>query len=316
MQQDLAAVRTLTKDDRSPVTVADFASQALVTATLLERLGRDFEKAALVAEEDSSFLRRDENASYRAAVLRAMKAAGRDVDEATMLRWIDRGAGEPGVESFWTLDPIDGTKGFLRGEQYAIALAWIDHGVPAVGVLACPNLPLDREASLSHADEVGSVYVAVRGSGVEQSACLLSVSDARRKLEPLGPVGTRRLVACASVEKAHSSVSDTERVLERMGAEPEVIRVDSSAKYALVARGQADAYLRLPTRKDYVERIWDHAAGTVVATEVGAVVSDIFGHPLDFRHGRGLEKNKGVIVTRADVHPRIVQTIAELGIGG
>ena len=101
-----------------------------------------------------------------------------------------------------------------------------------------------------------------------------------------------------------------------MGADPEVIRVDSSAKYALVARGQADAYLRLPTRKDYVERIWDHAAGTVVATEVGAVVSDIFGHPLDFRHGRGLEKNKGVIVTRADVHPRIVQTIAELGIGG
>ena len=111
VQQDLAAVRTLTKDDRSPVTVADFASQALVTATLLERLGRDFEKAALVAEEDSSFLRRDENASYRAAVLRAMKAAGRDVDEATLLRWIDRGAGEPGAESFWTLDPIDGTKG-------------------------------------------------------------------------------------------------------------------------------------------------------------------------------------------------------------
>jgi 3'(2'), 5'-bisphosphate nucleotidase len=101
-----------------------------------------------------------------------------------------------------------------------------------------------------------------------------------------------------------------------VGAALDVLRVDSSAKYAVVARGQADAYLRLPTRKDYVERIWDHAAGTVVATEASAVVSDIHGRPLDFRHGRGLEKNEGVIVTRADVHERIIRAIADLGIGG
>ena len=43
-------------------------------------------------------------------------------------------------ERFWTLDPIDGTKGFLRGEQYAVALALIVGGEVVVAALACPNL--------------------------------------------------------------------------------------------------------------------------------------------------------------------------------
>jgi 3'(2'), 5'-bisphosphate nucleotidase len=125
----------------------------------------------------------------------------------------------------------------------------------------------------------------------------------------------RPLRACASWEKAHSSVSDTERLLERLGGDPEVIRVDSSVKYGLVARGQADAYLRLPARRDYVEKIWDHAAGHVIVTEAGGAVSDIHGRPLDFSRGRELEGTQGVIVTRSGEHERIIEAIAALGIG-
>jgi 3'(2'), 5'-bisphosphate nucleotidase len=44
-------------------------------------------------------------------------------------------------DRYWTLDPIDGTKGFLRGDQYAIALALVEHGEVVLGVLGCPNLP-------------------------------------------------------------------------------------------------------------------------------------------------------------------------------
>lgn len=45
--------------------------------------------------------------------------------------------------SYFVIDPIDGTKGFLRGEQFAIGLCLVDcySGEPQVGVIGCPNLP-------------------------------------------------------------------------------------------------------------------------------------------------------------------------------
>ena len=81
-----------------------------------------------------------------------------------------------------------------------------------------------------------------------------------------------------------------------------------------MASGKADAYLRMPTRKTYVEKIWDHAAGSLVATEAGAVVSDITGASLDFRHGARLSQNRGVICAIEPLDGRIIGAIAELGI--
>lgn len=43
---------------------------------------------------------------------------------------------------FWVLDPIDGTKGFIRGGQYAIGLSYVVDAEPIIGVIGCPNLPL------------------------------------------------------------------------------------------------------------------------------------------------------------------------------
>ncbi len=107
---------------------------------------------------------------------------------------------------------------------------------------------------------------------------------------------------------------DRERLLALINAQPEPLRLDSQAKYAVVARGQADAYLRLPTRKGYVERIWDHAAGAVVAQECNCTVSDITGKPLDFSRGEGLESNKGIVVATPRAHGAIIAAIKELGL--
>jgi 3'(2'), 5'-bisphosphate nucleotidase len=92
-------------------------------------------------------------------------------------------------------------------------------------------------------------------------------------------------------------------------------RLDSQCKYSVVARGQADAYLRMPSRKAYVEKIWDHAAGSLIAEEAGAVVTDITGTPLDFGQGRCLEANRGVVCAAGRAHPMIIRAIEELGIG-
>ena len=92
------------------------------------------------------------------------------------------------------------------------------------------------------------------------------------------------------------------------------VRLDSQCKYAVVARGQADGYLRLPTRRDYVEKIWDHAAGSIIATEAGAVVSDVEGRTLDFTHGRRLERNRGIICASPAIHSRVIDAINNLGL--
>ena len=70
----------------------------------------------------------------------------------------------------------------------------------------------------------------------------------------------------------------------------------------------------MPTKKGYVEKIWDHAAGAVVAAEAGCIVSDITGAPLDFGQGEGLAKNRGIVCAAPQVQPRLVGAIRELGL--
>jgi 3'(2'), 5'-bisphosphate nucleotidase len=72
--------------------------------------------------------------------------------------------------------------------------------------------------------------------------------------------------------------------------------------------------LRLPTRRDYVEKIWDHAAGVLIASEAGAVVTDVAGKALDFGRGAGLSANSGVICTTRAHHRRIRHAIDALGL--
>src|SRR4029453_15089164 len=114
---------SLTKEDRSPVTVADFGAQAIVCRDL----AREFSRDSVVAEEDSAALRAPENAASLASVT---EYVGRQIEGASpndVATWIDHGNGAV-APRFWTLDPIDGTKGFVRGDQYAVALALIEGG--------------------------------------------------------------------------------------------------------------------------------------------------------------------------------------------
>jgi len=311
VQRRLGELRAITKDDKSPVTVADFASQAVIAHTLRDALGPG---VVLVGEEGSAFLRQPEHAAHLAAAVEAARLAWPQADEDALLEAIDLGDADPTPDhTFWTLDPIDGTKGFLRGQQYAIALAWLDHGLPAVGAMACPNLPADHDAPLDKPDPAGTIYLAAAGEGVLEAALAKPQSPARRIVR-VDPPADQPISACMSVEKAHSATGDTARVLERVGPARKPTRIDSQCKYAVVARGQADAYLRLPTSKGYVERIWDHAAGALVATEAGCVVSDAAGLPLDFTHGKGLERNRGIVCAPPSIHARIIDAIADLAL--
>lgn len=316
VQDNLEKVRAMTKDDKSPVTIADLASQAVVGMVLKQKLGEDLH---LVAEEDSAFLRDEDNSIFLDATVAAVQAVWEGATEQKVLDAIDLGAGDTDHHSFWTLDPIDGTKGFLRNQQYAVALGFVEHGTPTIGVMGCPNLPVDMSAPLDERDNHGCLYMAIQGDGVYESACD-DVNAPTIRITRLDHVEGEEISVCASVEKAHTNMNDTDRILEwieqqGLGHPGEPARLDSQCKYAVVARGQADAYLRLPSKKPYVERIWDHAAGSCIASESGAFVTDIFGRNLDFSTGRGLENNKGIVCAPPRIHGVLIRAIEELGIG-
>jgi 3'(2'), 5'-bisphosphate nucleotidase len=78
----------------------------------------------------------------------------------------------------------------------------------------------------------------------------------------------------------------------------------------MVANGNAEIYLRLPRPgTDYTERIWDHAAGSLVVEAAGGTVTDMHGRPLDFTHGPLLEENEGVVATNGPVHDDVIAAL-------
>jgi 3'(2'), 5'-bisphosphate nucleotidase len=299
VQQRLVAGVSLQKGDKSPVTVADFAAQAIVSHLLHEA----FPAIPLIGEEDAAALREPDNVALKEKVVACVQAVLPTLDETAILAAIDRGihAGGP-TGRFWTLDPIDGTKGFLRLEQYAVALALIEDGEVVLGVLGCPNLP--------GADgTTGAIFVGVKGEGAFQRT-LEDATERSVRVAPEADVTKARF--SESVESGHTKQDDSARVAELLGITEPAVRMDSQAKYAAVARGDAHVYLRLPTRADYVERIWDHAAGWRVIVEGGGRVTDVRGEPLDFGRGRGLEANKGVIATNGLLHDQVVAVVRQV----
>jgi len=314
VRRHLPELRAELKDDRSPVTIADWASQAVVVLGLRETLGAE----VVIGEEDARALRAPDQGALRDRVLRAVRVARPRVslDEVLdAIDWAGPGGGEESAKHFWTLDPIDGTKGFLRGEQYAVSLSWVEDGRPVVGVLGCPNLSADFSRPFTDSDPTGLILSALAGRGAEQAPA----DDGAARCVPLQfaprpPQDPARI--CQSVEKEHTNRDTTQQLLDHLEIRTVPTRLDSQAKYAVVARRQADAYLRMPTRPGYVERIWDHAAGWLIAREAGASVSDIRGAELDFGRGRGLEANLGVIAAEPGLHARLIRAVEELGLAG
>jgi len=307
VQRELTAIQSMTKDDRSPVTVADFAAQAIIGL----RLGPALGSFALVGEESAAELRLAAGGALAAAVADAVRQVCPGVTTAEVLDAIDLGNHDASGKVYWTLDPVDGTKGFLRGGQYAVSLALIEDGCVTLGVLGCPNLGADFARAFDAPDPVGSLFYASRGDG---AWCLAANapdgSPSRISVARDRPLTDMRV--CESVEAGHSRQDFTSQVVARLNARGAPARLDSQTKYAVVARGQADAYLRLPTSASYVEKIWDHAAGMIVAQEAGAIVTDIDGKPLDFSCGPTLSRNRGVVCAPAGFHAALLQSIASL----
>lgn len=299
------AMRGLTKSDLSPVTVADYAIQALVA----RRLEECTPGSVLVAEEGSEELRASEGAPVLALVTEFLDKIFPGISPEKACDWIDRGAAAPS-RRFWTLDPIDGTKGYLRSGQYAIALAVIESGQVELAILGCPNLGADCMPDLLGA---GSLLAARRGEGA-WATTLNAEDEPFRSLHVSERSESYEARMLRSVESAHTNVDKIDEIASTLGLEAEPVRIDSQAKYAMLAAAQAEFLLRLlsPAQLDYKEKIWDQAAGSLLLEEAGGRITDLDGKPLDFNLGRRLENNRGICASNKLVHDAVLQAIARV----
>jgi 3'(2'), 5'-bisphosphate nucleotidase len=293
----LASGSVRSKDDASPVTIVDFAVQAVVASRLAARFPDD----PLVGEEDAAALREPAAAPLLARVTEAVHTVSPGLDTPALLEAIDRGLAEPS-DRFWTLDPIDGTKGLLRGGQYVVALALIVDGRVEVGAIGCPRLSLFGGAE-------GGVAVAARGRG----SWWMGLDD-----DELTPLRTSSVSDSAgarvatSVEESHSDRGQMDGLRAALGTRADAILMDSQAKHVIVAAGDADVMVRFP-RSGYREAIWDQAAGAILIEEAGGRITDRAGRPFDFSTGRRLERNDGVVASNRRLHDALLDIIGSLG---
>ncbi|XP_010547671.1 PREDICTED: SAL2 phosphatase-like isoform X2 [Tarenaya hassleriana] len=310
LQRSLSQSDILTKPDNSPVTVADFGSQVVVTLVLQKELQP--EPLSLVAEEDSGELRKNGAEAVLESIANLVKDTldsdgyypSSPLSTDHVLRAIECGRSEGGSTGrHWVLDPIDGTRGFVRGEQYAVGLALLVEGQVVLGVMACPNLPLACDTQKPSSDEVGCLFSATKGDG--------------SYVQPLKGDGTPQKVQVSSIdnpeeakffESYHKPMPIHSSIAKKLGIKSLPVRMDSQAKYGALAQGGGEIYLRF-TRNGYQESIWDHAAGSIVTT--GGVVMDAAGNALDFSRGKHLCHKTGIIVTTEKLKPWLLKAVKE-----
>ncbi|CAL8471122.1 g10664 [Coccomyxa elongata] len=313
------------KADDSPVTIADYGAQVLVAWSLQRSLPN--KPFSMVAEEDSADLRLPEGAPMAKRitamvneVLAEEEPGNKALTEDDVLALIDTGGSEGGPQGqHWVLDPIDGTRGFVGMRQYAVCLGLLDGGQVVVGVLGCPNLPTAQlrdedgtgnSAEKAGSDGIGVIFAAQKGCGAFAGPLAGDVPP-EQCLQLADTQDFSQIRFMESYESRHSDFDFTAKLATKLGVTRPPLRIDSQAKYGVLARADAAINMRFP-KPGYREKIWDHAAGALIVQEAGAVISDASGAPLDFGRGRWLDLDRGIVTSTPAVHAALLQAIRDV----
>ncbi len=218
------------KADESPVTEADRRAEALI----LERLGKRFPKIPVISEEAAS----------------------------------DGALPATAPKKFFLVDPLDGTKGFIRGtESFTVNIGLVDGGKPIAGAVAAP-----ATGQLWFTTGEGAFRRKVKGNDLTQ-------------------IRVREKPAAGGVALVSHTLSDEEaqRIASKHGC-AKWQGMDSSVKFCLIAEGRADAYPRPGRTME-----WDTAAAHAVLVAAGGRVLTEDGAPLTYGKAEGGFANPGFL---------------------
>ena len=155
-------------------------------------------------------------------------------------------------QSFWLIDPIDGTKEFTqRTDEFTVNIALIEDGVPVLGVVTAPAL---KEA-----------YWGAKGEGAYK----------RDQAGEVRQIAVAELKDVVRVVASKNHLNDDTKAFIQKFESHELIQAGSSLKFCRIAEGQADIYPRLgPTCE------WDTGAAHAVLNAAGGKVETLEGKPL------------------------------------
>lgn len=288
---------TSDKDEHEPVTIADYGAQAIISRAISIAFPDD----AIIAEESGKQYIELVSDKGRTEVTRLLEdILGIWAKQSDVVKWLDHGQNRQ-TERTWVIDPIDGTKGFIALRNYVVAVGLMEKGKPVGGIIGAPAFPTrDKEGALFHAKSGVAYMEPLPGGPVKRI-------QASPRTEP------RSLRALESVEKSHTNHERMKKVRDAAGyAEAALVQIDSMEKYARIAAGTAELYLRLPrlnSTRPFM--VWDHCAGTALVEAAGGKVTDIDGTPLDFSQGKTLN-NKGIVVTNRRIHDKVIAAIQQV----
>jgi 3'(2'), 5'-bisphosphate nucleotidase len=235
------------KRDSSPVTEADRAAELIILAAL----ARAAPGMPVIAEEEV--------------------AAGRIPAHG---------------DTFFLVDPLDGTKEFVRGgDDYTVNIGLIERGVPRLGVVFAPA------TGVLHGGVVGDA------AWVERHGERRTIATRQRG---------DQLTAVAS--KSHLNQATIDYLEEAAGA-CGYVSVGSSLKFCIVAEGKADIYPRASPTSE-----WDTAAGHAILLAAGGLVDGPDGAPLGY--GKRAFLNRAFVATAGWKAPRLEPFLEPFSGGG
>ncbi|KUI73862.1 3'(2'),5'-bisphosphate nucleotidase [Cytospora mali] len=314
----------VSKDDLSPVTIADFAIQALLTSTLHGHFPED----KFVGEESASELKENPTLHDRVwGALQHTQSLGQDGTNSLvrypespeqMCEVIDWcGFGTPDVGGrIWVFDPIDGTENFVKGLVYAINVALLEDGKQVLSAVGCPNLSMNVQFPASDnsldPDGEGGIVFAVRGHG----------AFTRKLHGSLDQVPTRQIPKHAETASSLRSVTAVntsglvtihQAVASRLHVEfPGSILLPWVIRWVLLALNVGNTTFWAYKSRSRLAKIWDHAGAMLLFEEVGGKVTDVDGKDINWVAGRKMVANYGIVAAPSNLHGSILATLQDV----
>ncbi|KAI0181210.1 carbohydrate phosphatase [Hypoxylon sp. FL1284] len=310
------------KDDLSPVTVADFAIQALLTATV----HRAFPDDRFVGEESADELRRNPALLARVWDLLQRLRGSEELcalpdspDHACdLIDWCGRGEpGGPAAGRVWVFDPIDGTQTFVQGMAYAVNVALLEGSKQVIGVVGCPKLAADAQGPITNTSPDptgrGCVAFAARGHGTYVCPLAVAGNDVQaRRIAPLAESAARtplRAVSCYNM--LSSGVDDAHLLVNaQLGIEaPGCDLLSWALRWVALGLGLADVTVWVYKQRSRTGKIWDHAGAMLLFEELGGRITDVDGKDIDLGVGRKMTANHGFVAAPKAVHADVLATV-------
>ena len=266
------------KQDSTPVTHADLASQILIVS----RIKKHFPDDMIIAEEDQEFIDETTNTIIK----QCFRKVGLD-DSFNVKKLISFKGNDPNRQ--WTIDPVDGTEGFSKHLVYAIGVCFMMKNIPKMCVIGVPQ----------YKDNFYGIFVAEEGDGAKYS----------KNGEKFEPIYVSKQNNLTKVKMCHSLHYDKPWVVKfayNLGIN-QLVQIDSMAKLCMVADGSADIYIK-PIDKDH-SFSWDFAPGFLLVKEAGGSVTDLKGNDISFTNEHMICSTPGLIASNGIIHEQIINRL-------